>query len=191
MADSYPFAVDVFRSLGERLSAKAAELELLIGAAAFHGWLVGEAFLACKGRQASYPYCEVEAAPTYASEGVIGVGDPDREAGDLRVGGPDGGANHCWLFAEFVVAGEGSGGIWQAQFSAAAERLKRLGWKKSAALLIAVAVDRPGGSPAERVWDRPALTEPVMVLLPGGRAVVLTAFDIKRDPADTLTADGR
>lgn len=188
MADSYPFAVDVFHCIGERLSVKAAELELLIGTAAFGGWLVGEAFLACKERQVSCPFCEVAAKPTYASEGVAGEGVQD--AGDLRVGGPDDGANHCWLFAEFVVAGDGPGGEWKPKVVAAADRLMRLGWKKSAALLIAVAVNRTVDTPDGEVWGRPALTAPVVIPLPGGGVVVLTAFDVKRDPADTLTGLG-
>jgi hypothetical protein len=121
VADSYPFAVGVFRCIGERLAAKATEVELLSGTAAFEGWLVGEAFLACKGRQEDYPFCEVDAKPTYASEGVADSGD--QATGDLRVGGPDGGANHCWLFAEFVVVGDGD---WKPKVVAAADRLTRL-----------------------------------------------------------------
>lgn len=187
MAESYSFAVDVFRCIGERLSAKTADLGLLIDTAAFEGWLVGEAYLACKGRQDSYPYSEVEAGPTYASEGVVGVGDSDREAGDLRVGGPEGGANHCWLFAELVVIGDKAAEEWKPKVVAAADRLRRLGWKKSAALLIAVTVNRAGDPPDGEVWDRPTLTDPILVPLPGGGAVGLTAFDMKRDPADTLT----
>jgi hypothetical protein len=35
------------------------------------------------------------------------------------------------------------------------------------------------------------LTDPVVVRLPGGGQVVVTAFDVKRDPADTLTAARR
>lgn len=187
MPDSYSFAVDVFQSIGERLSAKAAELELMTGTAAFHGWLVGEAFLACKGRQASYPFCEVEATPTYASEEVASGGDSDRNAGDLRVGGPDGGANHCWLFAEFVVVGDGAGREWQPKVVAAAERLKRLGWKKSAALVVAVGVNTTGSLSDGVGWDCPALTAPVTIPLPDGGSVSVTAYDIKCDGADTLT----
>lgn len=187
MADSYLFAVDVFRRIGERLSAKATELELLAGTTALEGWLVGEAFLACKQRQGSYPFCEVEAKPTYASEGVVGEGDPNKDAGDLRVGGPDNGANHCWLFAELVeIRGE-----WKPKVAAAADRLKRLGWKKSAALLIAVAVSRPSNPTGDEVWDNSALTTPIVIPLPGGGAAILTASDIKRDPTDTLTGTGR
>ena len=112
-------------------------------------------------------------------------------AGDLRVGGPDNGANHCWLFAEIVSIGDGSGGESKPKVVAATGRLERLGWKKSAALLITVTVNGGGVSPDGEVWDRPALTAPVVIPLPGGRAVILTAFDIKHNPADTLAAEGR
>lgn len=71
MIDSYAFAVDVFRTVADRLREKAADLRLLVEAAApFEAWLTREAFLACKRRQATYPFCEVAADPTYASEGV-------------------------------------------------------------------------------------------------------------------------
>jgi hypothetical protein len=189
MPDSYAFAVHVFHSIGERLSAKAAELELLVGTAAFEGWLVGEALLACKERQSSYPFSEVAAKPTYASEGVDSEGG--RDAGDLRVGGPDGGANHCWLFAEFVLVGDEAGGERKPKVEAAVERLKGLGWKKSAALLIAVSVNRAGDTPGGEVWDRPALTDPVVIALPGGGTVVARAYDVKQNPADTLRPPGQ
>jgi hypothetical protein len=38
------------------------------------------------------------------------------------------------------------------------------------------------------VWNQPALADPFVIALPGGGTVVLKAFDIKRDPGDTLTA---
>ncbi len=180
MADSYSFAVDVFRCVGERQSGRAAELELLAGTAAFHGWLVGEAFLACKGRQVSYPFCEVAAKATYASEGVGGEGVQD--AGDLRVGGPDDGANHCWLFAEFVVVGDGAGGGWKPMVMASIDRLKGLGWKRSAAPLIVVAASR-GEVPTKRahclacnaVRNWSVLTDPFVIALPGGGTVIMKA----------------
>jgi hypothetical protein len=62
-----------------------------------------------------------------------------------------------------------------------------LGWKKSAALLIAVTVNRAGDQSDGVSWDRPALTASAVISLPAGGEVVLTAFDVKRDPADTLT----
>lgn len=197
MLDSYTFAVDVFRTVGDRLREKAADLGLLVEAAAsFEGWLAREAFLACKRRQAGYPFCEVAADPTYASEGVAGDGDTDGNPGGLRVGGPDDGANHCWVFAEFALlhVGNREGGGWRRTVEARADRLMRLGWKKSAALLIVAAASR-GDVTTEwadaltgcTVWNRPALTDPCDVALPGGGSVVLKALDIKRDHADTLT----
>jgi hypothetical protein len=37
------------------------------------------------------------------------------------------------------------------------------------------------------VWNQPALTDPFVITLPGGGVVVLKTFDIKNDPAHTLT----
>src|SRR4051794_26216772 len=104
MGDSCQFAVDLFRAVCDRLDAKAADLHLLVETtSSFEEWLNWEAFLACKLCEASYPFCEVTTKPTYASEGVADDGsDPDRNLGDLRVGGPNDGADHCWVFAEFV-----------------------------------------------------------------------------------------
>ena len=164
----------------------------------FEEWLTWEAFLACKLRQESYPLCEVAAKPTYASEGVADDdGDPDRDRGDLRVGGPNDGADHCWVFAEFVLLHDGNrtGGEWLRKIEAEADKLKRLGWKKSASLLVVVAASRGdaltewaedlAGCP---VWNRPVLTDPFVISLLGCGTVVLKALDIKRDPADILTA---
>jgi hypothetical protein len=189
---------DVFRTVCERLAAKAADLRLMVETgSSFEEWLAWEAFLACKLRQADYPFCEVAARPTYASEGVADDGgDPDRNLGDLRVGGPDDGANHCWVFAEFVLLHDGNrpGGEWLRRVEADADKLRRLGWKKSASLLVVVAAGRgdvltewADDLAGSAVWNRPALTDPVVIALPGGGSVVLKAFDIKRDPADTLT----
>lgn len=198
MGDSYTFAADVLRTVCDRLAAKATELGLMVETAvSFEEWLTCEAFLACKLRQAAYPFCEVAARPTYASEGVADDGgDPGRTVGDLRVGGPDDGANHCWLFAEFVLLHDGSrtGGQWLRQIEAGADRLKRLGWKRSASLLVVVAVSRGDVMAAWgddlagcQVWNQPALTDPVVMPLPGGGTVVVKAFDVKQDPAHTLT----
>ena len=196
MPDSLTFAADVFRTVCDRLRSKTADLRLLVeDGYSFEEWLNGEAYLACKLRQEGDPFCEVTAKPTYASEGVVTeAGDPDRNLGDLRVGGPDDGADHCWLFAEFALLHDGTGAKWLKKIEADAEKLKRLGWKKSAALLIVVAASR-----AEvltewadylagcAVWNRPALTDPCVIPLPGGGSVVVKAFDIKQNPADTLT----
>lgn len=198
MGDSYTFAVDVFRTVCDRLAAKAADLHAMVETAlSFEEWLNWEAFLACKHREMSYPFCEVAAKPTYSSEGVADdSSDPDRNFGDLRVGGPNDGADHCWVFAELVLLHDGNhtGGEWLRRIEADADKLKRLGWKKSASLLIVVAASR-GDVQTEwaddlarcAVWNQPALTNPFVIALPGGGTVILKGFDIKRDPTHTLT----
>lgn len=201
MPDPLTFAVDVFRTVCDRFRSKAADLELLVEAgSSFEEWLDWEAYLACKLGQENYPFCEVAAKPTYASECVTTeAGDPDRTFGDLRVGGPNDGADHCWLFAEVVLAGadENADRGWVKRAETATGRLKRLGWKKSAALLIVVMVshtnDRPAGvaDAVNEVWNRPALTDPCVFLLPGGGSLVVKAFDIKQNPAETLSEDRR
>lgn len=202
MGDSHTFAVDVFRTVCDRLADQAVDLRLMVETtSSFEAWLNWEAFLVCKLREASYPFCEVAAQPTYASEGVADDGDdPDRGVGDLRVGGPDDGADHCWVFAEFVLVHDGnrSGGEWLRKIEADADKLKRLGWKKSASLLIVVVASRDdvvtdwAGHLADcAVWNQPALTDPFVIALPGGGSVVAKALDIKRDPAHTLTATAR
>lgn len=184
MGSSYTFAVGVFRCICERLSAKAADLEMLADTALpFGEWLTWEAYLACKGRQADAGYCEVTARPTYASEGVADEADAARNVSGLRVGGPNDGADHCWLFAEFVQSPD-----MRRQMEAAADKLLRLGWKKSAALAIAVVVSRGDELLAGGTATRLALTDPFVIPLRAGGKVILTAFDIKRDPADTLTS---
>lgn len=197
MPDSLTFAVDVFHIVCDRLRSAAADLRLLVeGSSSFEEWLNWEAYLACKVRQEGYPFCEVTAKPTYASEGVATeAGDPDRTLGDLRVGGPNDGADHCWLFAEIVLAdaGESADRNWMNRAEAATGRLKQLGWKKSAALLIVVMVSRTNDRPVgvadavNEVWNRPALTDPCVIPLPGGGSVVVKAFDIKQHPADVLS----
>jgi hypothetical protein len=197
MSESYKFTADVFRTVCDRLAVKAADLRLLVeSCVSFEEWLTCEAFLACKLRQESYPFCEVAVKPTYASEGVADEGDPDRNLGDLRVGGPNDGADHCWAFAEFVLVHDGNrtGREWQRKIETEADKLKRLGWKKSASLLVVVVASR-GDVMTEwaddlagcAVWNQPALTNPFVIPLPGGGTVVLKALDIKRDPAHALT----
>jgi len=197
MGDARDFATDVFRAVCDRF----ADLKFLVDAgASFEDWLTWEAFLACKLRQESYPFCEVVAKPTYASEGVGVGGDPEGHRGDLRVGGPNDGADHCWVFAEFVLIHEDirTGGEWMRKIEAAADRLRRLGWKKSAALLVVVVAIRGDGVEEWgddlagcAVWNRPALTDPFVIALPGGGMIILRAFDIKQYPTDTLTASPR
>jgi hypothetical protein len=55
MGDSYQFTADVFRTVCDRLSGKAADLRLLVeSGTSFEEWLTYEAFLACKLRQEGY-----------------------------------------------------------------------------------------------------------------------------------------
>ncbi len=189
MPDSLAFSVDVFRTVCDRLLSKAADLQLLVESGdSFEEWLNWEAFLACKFRQEHYPFCEVSPKPTYASEGVATeAGDPDRNLGDLRVGGPNDGADHCWLFAEIVLLHDDSSSEWLKKIEANLEKLKRLGWKKSAALLIVVDARRAEGLANGPLQDRTALTDPFVIPLPGGGKFVVNAFDIKTNRADTLT----
>jgi hypothetical protein len=198
MGDSYPFTVDVFRRICDRLASKAADLRHLVESGiSFEEWLNWEAFLACKQRQESYPFCEVAAKPSYASEGVAVESDQGEDRGDLRVGGPNDGADHCWVFAEFVLIHDGNraGREWLRKIEADADRLKRLAWKKSASLLVVVTASRGGvltdwadDLAACPVWNGLALTDPFVIALAGGGFVVVTAFDIKQDPINTLTA---
>lgn len=199
MGDTYTFAVDVVRTVGARLAARAADLRLLVETGeSFEEWLIWEAFLACRGRQADAGWCEVAARPTYGSEGVTGGdGRPSADRGGLRVGGPGDGANHGWVFVEVALLHDGNraGGEWRARTEAAVARLLRLGWKRSAAVLVVVATGQRDAQtartdfPAGRAdWTRPALTDPFTIVLPGGGSVVVTAFDVKHDPAHTLTA---
>jgi hypothetical protein len=200
MGYSYQFAVDVFRGVCNRLAAKAADLRLMAETtSSFEEWLNWEAFLACKLREKGYPFCEVAAKPTYGSEGVAtDDGDPDRNSGDLRVGGPNDGAEHCWVFAEFALLHDGNraGGEWLRKIEGDSEKLKRLGSKKSASLLVVVVAllsDRPTDSVDDlagcSVWNQPALTDPFTIALPGGGSVLVKAFDIKRDARHTLAGN--
>lgn len=189
MPDSLTFTVDVFRTIGDRLRSKAVDLQVLAESRfPLEDWFRAESFLACRQQQEHYPFCEVETRPSYASEGVSAEpGELGRDCGDLRVGGPNAGADHCWLFAEIVPV---SGNPSEPRMEAAIGRLQRLGWKKSAALLIVVAAspdDTPpnwAGSPLE---FRTQLVEPVVISFPAGGSVVVSAFDIKTNPVDTLT----
>ena len=193
MGESRTFTVDVFQTVCARLTERATDLRAVVVAAApFEEWLKWEAFLACALRKASAPFCEVTAEPTYDSEGVADVPG----SGALRVGGPNDGADHCWLFAELVLIHDGNrtGGEWRHRIEACGDKLKRLGWKKSAALLIVVEASADAGL-FERgdvlagcaALDQPPLTASADITLPGGGAVVVRAFDVKRDRTDVLT----
>jgi hypothetical protein len=76
---------------------------------------------------------------------------------------------------------------------AAVGRLLRLGWKRSASILVVAAVGRADVESdwAEDLatfaaWHRPPLAAPFRLTLPGGGSAVVRASDVKRDPADTL-----
>ncbi len=173
MADARELAADVFRTVCHHLAGRADDLGRLVEAEVpFDGWLEAEAYLAC--RRAGDRFAEVEFRPTYGSEGVAGA---DGGRGGLRVGGVGEPGHHLWLFAEFMTLADD----WQARTEAAAARLLRLGWKRSAAILFVVG--------REEVGRRP-LTAAVRIALPGGGETWVQAFDVKRDPADTLIATG-
>jgi hypothetical protein len=106
------------------------------------------------------------------------------------------------VFAEFALLHDGdrTGEEWRRKIETDADKLGRLGWKKSAALLVVVVVaagrgdvltERAGDLAGRAVWNQPALTDPFVIALPGGGTVILKAFDIKRDPVDTLTGTTR
>ncbi len=199
MTESHKFATDVYRIVCERLKARAVDIQVMAEtASSFEEWLNWEAFLACKQHQKSYPFCEVTAKPTYASENVGTDGDDtDRGFGDLRVGGPNDGEHHCWVFAEIALLHDGNrtGGKWLRKIESDADKLKRLGWVRSASLLIVVAVSR-GDVLTEwadllasfALWNQPALTTPFTLPLSNGGSVFVKAFDVKRDSQHTLTS---
>ena len=199
MHSAHEVAADVFRTVCGRLAARAADLNYLVDAdAPLDGWLEGEAYLACRTRRADRPFGEVAARPTYGSEGVTGEGGrPTTDRGGLLVGGVGEPGHHLWVFAEFVLLldGDRRPDDWRTRTEVAVARLLRLGWKRSASLLIVVAAGR-GDIEADwaaelaslAVSHRPPLADPFRLALPGGGSVGAWAFDVKRDPADTLTA---
>ncbi len=126
--------------------------------------------------------------------------DPDRNFGDLRVGGPEDDANHCWVFAEFALLHDGNrtGRKSLRKIEADVDKLRRLGWKRSAALLVVLAAstgnvitDWTDYLAGCAVWNQPALTDPVIIALPRCGSVVIKAFDIKHNQGDTLTVAAR
>ena len=199
MDNAYAVAVDVFRTGCGRLAERAADLSHLVGAdAPLDGWLEGEAYLACRSRPADHPFAEVAARPTYGSEGVTGEdGRSSAERGGLLVGGVGEPGHHLWVFAEFVLLldGDRRAEDWRARTEAAVARLLRLGWKRSASILVVAAAGRgdvgadwAGDQAALAAWHRPPLAPPFRLTLPGGGSAVVRALDVKRDPADTLAA---
>lgn len=201
MLDSRQFTGLVFQTMCAWFNEKRAHLRMMLETGtSFEQWLTWEAYLACKFQEADGLFSEVTAKPAYASEGVADDGSgAERDLGDLRVGGPDDGANHCWVFAEFILLLDGhrSDGAGFRIIEAKAEKLLRLGWKKSSSLLVVVMASKGdawkdwaedlGGC---AVWNLPALTRPHGIALPGSGTVVLRALDIKRNPEDILTIDG-
>lgn len=180
MLDSTTFAVAVARVIGEQLAAKRHELALLMQShAPFKEWVAREAYLACQLGTTSVPFSEVTAMPTYASEGI-----PSEGTGDLRVGGPDDGANHCWAFVEFVVSPDA--GRATSAISVHVERLRRLGWKKSAALLVVLyGASQPTNG--RTLLNQPTLCKPLTFALPNGTWAILEVFDVKVDPTHILS----
>jgi hypothetical protein len=108
--NAHDVAADVFRTVCGRLAERAADLRHLTHAdAPLHGWLEGEAYLACRSRQSDHPFGEVTTRPTYGSEGVMGGdGRPSDERGALLVGGVGEPDHHLWVFAEVVLLLDGA-----------------------------------------------------------------------------------
>lgn len=178
MGNASEFATDVFRTICEHLTDRTADLgRLMATGAPFDGWLEAEAYLVCRAVEGKF--AEVELRPTYGSEGLTDKdGQPSAERGGLRVGGIGEPGHHLWLFAEFVLLGG------DRRPDDAAARLLRLGWKRSASLLIVVGRGDAG------IGRRP-LTAAVGIALPDGKSVAVQAFDVKPDPADVLVAPNR
>lgn len=193
MTEPHSLAIDVVRVICDRLTRKAGELRLLIETGcSFEDWLAWEAYLSCKARELSYPYCEVATRPTYGSEGVAGDdGQPSEEVGELRVGGSEDPERHLWVFAEIALLYDGNraGDGWRQKVAGDMARLKRLGWKKSIAMLVVVAASRATAFDEIKeldVWNQPALTDPCSIVLPDGGSVLVAALDVKQDPADIV-----
>jgi hypothetical protein len=182
MNTPHTFAIEVLRLFGERLQSKTADLQLLVeSGASFEEWLAAEAYLACKPHETAGLFCEVAARPTYGSENVDDDGRPDSARGGLRVGGSSDTTDHRWLFAEFVVLPD-------SNVEEAITRLKRLGWKKSVAMLVVASANR-GDSNKDLAkfafWNWTTITDTRLFSWPGG-SLVVKAFDIKRDPANVI-----
>lgn len=139
---------------------------------------------------------EVTHQPTYGSEGVLcSSGLLSEDCGALRVGGSGKPGHHQWFFAEFVVLSGGRNVFDEGRMKTehAILRLLKLGWKRSASVLVIVAGslgDEQGewSKNLDQIpaWNRPLLLPPLMLNLPTGGVLVAKAFDIKRNPDDTL-----
>ena len=197
MHETLAFTTDVMEIIWNRLRNKSENLNhFLEGAVCFESWLNAEAYLACREQQPLRQFCEVTHQPTYGSEGVLCSGGlPSEDCGALRVGGSGGPGHHQWFFAEFVVLSGGRNIFEEGRTKTehAILRLLKLGWKRSASVLVIVA-----GSLGDELgewsknleqlsaWNRPLLLPPLMMNLPNGGVFTAKAFDIKRNPDDTL-----
>lgn len=187
MADTLPFAVDVFRMICDRLTTKTADLRSMIETkTSFEEWLAWEAYLACKPRQADYPFCEVTAKPTYASEGITEERKPEDQPGDLRVGAAFEADDHRWLFAEISLLHEGNQNDWQRKLEEDTNKLLRLNWRRSTSLLIVITVSQKNAPTELPTWNSPPLTKPFVLNLSEGGCLIARAFDIKKDPSHVL-----
>lgn len=195
--ETLPFAMDIVEIIWARLRSQAESLHhFLEGDVSYENWLKAEAYLACRERLAQKLFCEVTHQPTYGSEGVIGsTGQPSENCGALRVGGSGEPGDHRWLFAEFVLLKDGDNVFdeWREKTESAIVRLLELGWKRSASILVIVAgclEDDLGqwSKNLEKIpaWNRPLLLPQLRLILPKGGVLVAKAFDIKRNPEDTL-----
>ena len=197
MHETLAFTTDVMEIIWNRLRNKGENLNhFLEGDVCFESWLNAEAYLACREQQPVRQFCEVTHQPTYGSEGVLcSDGLPSEDCGALRVGGSWGPGHHQWFFAEFVVLSGGRNVFEEGRTKTehAILRLLKLGWKRSASVLVIVA-----GSLGDELgewsknleqlsaWNRPLLLPPLMMNLPNGGVFTAKAFDIKRNPDDTL-----
>jgi len=195
--ETLPFAMDIVEIIWARLRNQAESLHhFLEGDVSYENWLKAEAYLACRERQAQKLFCEVAHQPTYGSEGVLcSSGLPSEDCGAIRIGGSGGPGHHQWFFAEVVVLSGGRNGFDEGRTKTehAILRLLKLGWKRSASVLVIVAgslKDELGewSKNMEQLpaWNRPLLLPPLMLNLPNGGMLAAKAFDIKRNPDDTL-----
>lgn len=198
MTDNHVFGADVVRIICDRLASKSADIHLMMETKySFEEWLNWEAYLACRLHQSSYPFCEVTAKPSYrVANGLDEVSEPNRMLGDLLVGASYDKDDHRWLFAEFALLHDGNsiGGKWLEKIRSDVEKLKQLGWERSAAVLFVVVASRVNVQTDWgryltdfAVWNQPVLTKPSELALPNGGSLVIRAFDIKCDPNDTMT----
>jgi hypothetical protein len=190
VADTLPFAVDVFRMICDRLTTKKADLRSMIETkTSFEEWLAWEAYLACKPRQADYPFCEVTAKPTYASEGIADDGHAEHLLGDLRVGAAFDADDHRWLFAEIALLRDDNHNDWQRKLEEDSNKLLRLNWRHSTSLLLVIVASHSDVPTELSFWNSPPLTKSFVLNLPEGGSIIAMAFDIKKDPSHILHSE--